>query len=394
MAMQKRQIMDKVYWLGAIDWERRLFDSLIPLPDGTTYNAYLIEGSEKTTLVDTVDPPMADELMAQLAGVKRIDYIVSHHAEQDHSGTIPRVLAQFPQAKVVATDKAKGLLMDLLHIPEEAFVTVKDGETLSLGDKTLQFIHAPWVHWPETMVTYLKEDRILFSCDFFGSHIASSDLFVTDWGRVFESAKRYFAEIMMPFRTVIQKNLEKLKDYDIKMIAPSHGQIHDQPSGIIEAYQEWVTGAPKNLAVIPYVSMHGSTKVMVDYLTAALVEKGVRVELFSLPVTDIGKLAMSLVDAATVVVGTSTVLAGPHPMAAYATFLANALRPNVKFLSIIGSYGWGGKTVETLAGMIPNLKVEVLEPVLCKGMASQKDFEALDRLAGAIAQKHTENGYK
>jgi flavorubredoxin len=394
MAMQKRQIMEKVYWLGAIDWERRLFDSLIPLPDGTTYNAYLIEGSEKTALVDTVDPPMADELMAQLAGVKRIDYIVSHHAEQDHSGTIPRVLAQFPQAKVVATDKAKGLLMDLLHIPEEAFVTVKDGETLSLGDKTLQFIHAPWVHWPETMVTYLKEDRILFSCDFFGSHIASSDLFVTDWGRVFESAKRYFAEIMMPFRTVIKKNLEKLKDYDIKMIAPSHGQIHDQPSGIIEAYQEWVTGAPKNLAVIPYVSMHGSTKVMVDYLTAALVEKGVRVELFSLPVTDIGKLAMSLVDAATVVVGTSTVLAGPHPMAAYATFLANALRPNVKFLSIIGSYGWGGKTVETLAGMIPNLKVEVLEPVLCKGMASQKDFEALDRLAGAIAQKHKENGYK
>jgi flavorubredoxin len=393
MAMQKRQIMDKVYWLGAIDWERRLFDSLIPLPDGTTYNAYLIEGSEKTALVDTVDPPMADELMAQLAGVKRIDYIVSHHAEQDHSGTIPRVLKQFPQAKVVASEKAKGLLMDLLNIPEDAFVTVKDGETLSLGDKTLQFIHAPWVHWPETMVTYLKEDRILFSCDFFGSHIASSDLFVTDWGRVFESAKRYFAEIMMPFRTVIKKNLEKLKDYDIKMIAPSHGQIHDQPSGIIEAYQEWVTGAPKNLAVIPYVSMHGSTKVMVDYLTAALVEKSVRVELFSLPVTDIGKLAMSLVDAATVVVGTSTVLAGPHPMAAYATFLANALRPNVKFLSIIGSYGWGGKTVETLAGMIPNLKVEVLEPVLCKGMASQKDFEALDRLAGAIAQKHTENGF-
>jgi len=392
--MKKRKIAENIYWLGAIDWERRLFDSLIPLPDGTTYNAYLIEGSEKTALVDTVDPPMADEWMAQLAGVSNIDYIVSHHAEQDHSGTIPRVLEQFPQAKVVATDKAKGLLMDLLTIPEDAFVVVKDGETLSLGDKTLQFIHAPWVHWPETMVTYLKEDRILFSCDFFGSHIATTDLFVTDQGRVYEAAKRYFAEIMMPFRTVIQKNLGKLKEYDIRMVAPSHGQIYGQPSWILEAYQEWVTGAPKNLAVIPYVSMHGSTKVMVDYLTAVLVKKGVRVELFSLPVTDIGKLAMSLVDAATVVVGTSTVLAGPHPMAAYATFLANALRPNVKFLSIVGSYGWGGKTVETLAGMIPNLKVEVLEPVLCKGMALQKDFEALDRLAGAIAQKHTENGYK
>jgi len=392
--MEKRQIKDKIYWLGAIDWERRLFDSLIPLPDGTTYNAYLIEGSEKTALVDTVDPPMANELMAQLAGVSRIDYLVSHHAEQDHSGTIPAVLNQFPQAKLVATEKAKGLLMDLFNIPEDAFVTVKDGETLSLGDKTLQFIHTPWVHWPETMVTYLKEDRILFSCDFFGSHIATTDLFVTDQGRVYEAAKRYFAEIMMPFRTVIQKNLEKLKEVDIRLIAPSHGQIHDQPSWIMEAYSEWVMGAPKNLAVIPYVSMHGSTKVMVDYLTAALVEKGVRVELFSLPVTDIGKLAMSLVDAATVVVGTSTVLAGPHPLAAYATFLANALRPRVKFLSIIGSYGWGGKTVETLAGMIPNLKVEVLEPVLCKGMASHKDFEALDRLADAIAQKHKESGYE
>ncbi len=392
--MQKRQIKNGIYWLGAIDWERRLFDSLIPLPDGTTYNAYLIEGSEKTALLDTVDPAMEERLLSQLAGVSKMDYIVAHHAEQDHSGTIPRVLEKFPQAKVVTTEKAKGLLMDLLKISEDAFINVKDGETLSLGNKTLQFIHLPWVHWPETMGTYLQEDRILFSCDFFGSHIASSDLFVTDKGRVYEAAKRYFAEIMMPFRSIIEKNLDKLKGYDIQMIAPSHGQIYDDPTWIIEAYQDWVTGAPRNVVVIPYVSMHGSTQQMVNYLTSSLVEKGVRVELFSLPVTDIGKLAMALVDAATLVVGTSTVLAGPHPLAAYAAFLANALRPRVKFLSIIGSYGWGGKTVETLAGMIPNLKVEVLDPVLCKGLPSKEDLNNLDGLAGAIAQKHKENGYK
>ncbi|MGM0426762.1 MAG: FprA family A-type flavoprotein [Thermodesulfobacteriota bacterium] len=392
--MKTRKIKNRIHWLGAIDWDRRLFDSLIPLPDGTTYNAYLIEGSEKTALLDTVDPPMAGELMAQLEGISKIDYMVSHHAEQDHSGTIPQVLERFPAAKLISTPKAKGMLVDLLQVPEESFVTVEDGETLSLGDKTLTFIHTPWVHWPETMVTYLKEDRILFSCDFYGSHIASSDLFVRDRGRVYEAAKRYFAEIMMPFRTTIRKNMEKLKGYDIQMIAPSHGQIHDRPAWILEAYEDWVMGDPHNLAVIPYVSMHGSTQQMVDYLTAALVEKGVRVELFSLPVTDIGKLAMSLVDAATIVVGTSTVLAGPHPLAAYAAFLANALRPGVKFLSIIGSYGWGGKTVETLAGMIPNLKVEVLDPVLCKGLPSERDFEALDRLAGAIVQKHKENGYE
>jgi flavorubredoxin len=392
--MHKRKIKEKIHWLGAVDWDRRLFDSLIPLPDGTTYNAYLVEGSEKTVLLDTVDPPMTDKLMAQLAGVSRIDYIVSHHAEQDHSGAIPRVLEQFPEAKVVVTPKAKGMLIDLLRIPESAFVSMQDGETLSLGDKTLKSIHTPWVHWPETMVTYLEEDRILFSCDFFGSHIATADLFVTDQGRVYEAAKRYFAEIMMPFRSVIAKNMEKLKEYDIQMIAPSHGQIYDRPVWIMDAYRDWVTGAPRNLVVLPFVSMHGSTRQLVDHLVSALVEHGVRVELFNLAVTDIGKLAMALVDAATIVVGVPTVLAGPHPLAAYATLLANALRPKTQFLSIIGSYGWGGKTVETLAGMIPNLKVEVLETVLCKGVPSENDFKALDRLARTIAQKHRENGFK
>ncbi len=388
--MHKRQIKEKVYWMGAVDWDRRLFDSLIPLPDGTTYNAYLVEGSDKTALLDTVDPPMADVLMAQLEGVSKVDYIVCHHAEQDHSGSIPLILEKFPKAKVVTTPKAKGMLMDLLGIPESVFITVADGETLSLGDKTLKFIHTPWVHWPETMVTYLQEDRILFSCDFFGSHIATSDLFVTDEGRVYEAAKRYFAEIMMPFRSVIEKNVEKLKPFDVQLIAPSHGQIYDRPSWIMDAYRDWIIGPPKNTVVLPYVSMHGSTKRMVDHLTSALVEKGVRVELFNLAVTDIGKLAMALVDAATIVVGTSTVLTGPHPLAAYAAFLANALRPKARFLSIIGSYGWGGKTVETLAGMIPNLKVEVLDPVLCKGLPSESDFKALDALASAISIKHKE----
>jgi len=391
--MLPRKIKDRVYWLGAVDWDRRLFDSLIPLPDGTSYNAYLIKGREKTALLDTVDPSMAEALMEQLEDVPRIDFIISHHAEQDHSGTIPLVLEFFPDAKVVATPKGKDFLIDLLKIHEDAFITVQDGETLSLGDKTLKFLYTPWVHWPETMVTWLEEDGILFSCDFFGSHIAASELFVTDQGRVHEAAKRYFAEIMMPFRNVIAKNLEKLKGYDIRMIAPSHGQIYDRPEWIMDAYREWVNGDPRNLVVVPFVSMHGSTREMVDYLTSALVGNGVRVELFNLPFTDIGKLAMALVDAGTIIVGTPTVLAGPHPLAAHAAFLANALRPKVRFLSVVGSYEWGGKTVETLAGMIPNLKVEILDPVLCKGAPLTAEFEALDRLAGLVAGKHRENGF-
>jgi flavorubredoxin len=391
--MFARKMNDRVFCLGSVDWDRRLFDTLIPLPDGTSYNAYLIKGSEKTALLDTVDPPKTDELMAQLKDVPKIDFVVSLHAEQDHSGTIPRILEKYPAAKLISTPKAKGMLIDLLKISDEKFITVEDGESISLGDKTLKFIYTPWVHWPETMVAWLEEDKILFSCDFFGSHIATTDLFVTDEGRVYEAAKRYFAEIMMPFRSIIKKNLEKLASYPIEMIAPSHGQIFKNPAFIIDAYNDWVSGRPKNIVVLPYVSMHESTKLMVEHLVASLVDKGVKVELFNLAVTDIGKLAMALVDAATIVVGTPTVLAGPHPYAAYAAFLANALKPQAKFLSIVGSFGWGGKTVETLAGMIPNLKVEVLEPVLCKGQPGEKDFQALEDLATAIAQKHAENGF-
>ncbi len=388
--MQARKIKDTIYWMGFVDWNSRLFDSLIPLPDGTSYNAYLIKGSEKTVLIDTVEAKFYSELEAQLADIPKLDYVISLHAEQDHSGSIPYVLSRYPDAQLITSPKAKSILLDHLNIAEEAIVTVQDGETLSLGDKTLEFIHTPWVHWPETMVAFLREDNILFSCDFFGSHIATTDLYVTDEARSYEAAKRYYAEVMMPFRKIIKRNLDKISGYDIKTIAPSHGPIISRPSFILDAHKEWVDDVPKNTVVLPYVSMHNSTEKMVHYLVSALVDRGVRVELFDLTVTDIGKLAIALVDAATIVIGTPTVLAGPHPHAAYAAILANALRPKARFLSIVGSYGWGGKTVETLAGLVPVLNVEILDPVLVKGTPRKDGFKALENLAETIAVKHSE----
>jgi len=391
--MKARQIKTGVYWVGAIDWDRRLFDALIPLPDGTSYNAYLVQGSQKVALIDTANPSMTGVLMAYLEDVPAIDYVIANHAEQDHSGSIPQVLARYPKAKVVTTPKGKDLLAALLLVTEDKFLTVNDGETLSLGNKTLEFIHAPWVHWPETMLTYLREDKMLFPCDLFGSHLATTDLYVSDAGQVYEAAKRYFAEIMMPFRTSIEKHLEKLNNYKIDVIAPSHGPTYDKPSFILEAYRSWVFDPPKNIVVLPYISMHGSTQKMVDYFVGALADRGVAVKQFNLAATDIGKLAMALVDAATLVIGTPTVLVGPHPNVAYAAFLANALRPRLQFISIIGSYGWGSKAVEQLAAMIPNLKAEVLTPVLSKGFPREADFQALDNLATTIATKHKERGF-
>jgi flavorubredoxin len=391
--MKARQIKKNVYWAGAIDWDRRLFDALIPLPDGTSYNAYVVKGSQKVALIDTVDTSMREVLMNYLEDIPVIDYVISNHAEQDHSGSIPEVLEKYPDSKVVTTPKGKDMLMPLLLIPEERLITVNDGETLSLGGKTLEFIYASWVHWPETMLTYLREDKILFPCDLFGSHLATTDLFVTDEGQVYEAAKRYFAEIMMPFRTSIEKHLERLNNYKIDIIAPSHGPMYDRPSFILEAYRSWVVGPPKNIVVLPYISMHGSTQKMVEYFVGALADRGVTVKQFNLAATDIGKLAMALVDAATVVIGTPTVLVGPHPNIAYVAFLANALRPKLQFLSIIGSYGWGSKAVEQLTGMISNIKAEILAPVLSKGFPREEDFQALDSLASAIARKHKEHGF-
>jgi len=391
--MEPRQIVPGIFLVGAIDWDRRLFDALIPLPDGTSYNSYLLKGSRKTALIDTVDPSKTDILFRNLksAGVNNIDYVIANHGEQDHSGSLPAVLSAFPQAQVITTPKCKEILMCLLLIPENRITTVEDKETLSLGDKTLEFIHFPWVHWPDTMLSYLREDKILFPCDLFGSHLATSDMYVIDEGRAYEAAKRYYAEIMMPFHLNIQRQWDKLKDYEIKIIAPSHGPMHNRPEFIMNAYRDWVGGPPKNSVVIPYVSMHDSTRLMVQHLTEALTLRGVKVERFDLPVSDIGKLAMSMVDAATVIIGTPTVLGGAHPAAVYAAVLANALRPKVKFASVVSSYAWGGRAAEQLTTLLPNLKVELIPPVVIQGIPQEADYRALDELADTVVAKHKES---
>ncbi|MFQ5736026.1 MAG: FprA family A-type flavoprotein [Thermodesulfobacteriota bacterium] len=390
--MEPKKITDGVFWVGAVDWDRRLFDALIPLPDGTSYNAYLVRGTEKTALIDTVDPSKSAILLSQLSGVERLDYIVSHHAEQDHSGTIPLVMERYPEARVLCGAKCKEYLIDLLQIPGERVDVMDDGDTVDLGAKTLEFISTPWVHWPETFSTYLREDRVLFTCDLFGSHYATSGLYVDEEWKVCEAAKRYYAEVMMPFRVTIRKHVERLGAYEARFIAPSHGPVHRNVDCILSAHREWISDSLVNKVVIPYTSMHGSTEMMVDYLTEALVARGIDVERFNLAVTDTGKLAMSIVDAATIVVGSPTVLTGAHPVVVSAAFMVNALRPKLKFASIIGSYGWAGRMAEQVKSVMPNLKAEWIEPVLIKGRPKGEDLGALDGLAAAISARHRESG--
>ena len=392
--MAVRKIVEDVYEVGAIDWDRKIFDELIPLPDGTSYNSYVVFGKDKTALIDTVDPSKEEILLNNLRKLKvdRIDYVISNHAEQDHSGTIPRILEMYPKAKVVTNKKAKQFLMDLLHIPDEKFIVVEEGEKLALGGKTLEFYMTPWVHWPETMVTYLSEDRIVFTCDFFGSHLATSELMVREDMRVYEAAKRYYAEIMMPFRVAIRKNVGKIKMLNPKIIAPSHGPIYEKPEFIIKAYEEWISDDVKNLVVIIYVSMHGSTEKMVSYMADLLMERSVEVRLFNLPKSDIGEYAISLVDTATLIIASPIVLGGLHPVASFGVSLVGKLRPKLKNVAIIGSYGWGGRMVDEVKEALSNFKVKIFDPVIIKGLPRDNNYKLLEKLADEILSEHENLG--
>jgi len=388
--MDKREIRKDIYSVGAIDWDRKYFDEIVYLPDGTSYNSYLIIGSEKTALIDTVDPTKSDVLMDNLKDVQKIDYIISNHAEQDHSGSIPLMLEKYPMAKVVCNELDKKMLMDEHIIEESRFMVINDYDKLSLGNKTLQFIFTPWVHWPETMCTYLIEDKILFTCDFFGAHMATSELYADE--SIYLSAKRYYSEIMMPFASIIVKNLEKVRKLELDIIAPSHGPMYTDPKYPIGLYDDWTSKNVKPKVVIIYISMHGSTKKMVQYLTAQLISKGMAVDEYNVFDADAGKIAMDLIDASTVVVASPSFLGGLHPKIASIVYLANSLRPKTKILAYMGSYEWGSSVIEQIKQMTNNFNAQMIDPFQVKGLMKQDKYKDMDALADSIIQKNIDLG--
>lgn len=390
MDLKIRPIKNNVYYIGSKDCNRKLFDQLVPLPQGTTYNSYLIKGSEKVAIVDTDYPKKLEEYKKRLEenNINHIDYIIQNHAEQDHSGGIPMLLEMFPDAKVVTNAKVKENVMNMLHVDEDKFIVINDGDELSLGDKTVQFILSPFVHWPDTMFSYIKEDKMLFTCDFLGAHYTKNELFADYTEELKESVKRYYAEIIMPFRNFAKKYTDKVKNMDVEIILPSHGPIYDKPQWILDLYENWTSDKVENKVVIPYVSMYESTTILVNRLAQKLKDAGTDVKVFDLIHCDEGELTMELVDCATVVLGSSMVLAGPHPSVLTAAYLVNVLRPKLRYYSIIGSYGWGGNLEGTLEKMFTIIKPEKLASVIVKGLPKEDDIQKIDELATQIIDKH------
>jgi len=392
MGNNMRKLCENVFALGVKDQKRKLFDALIPLPDGTSYNSYMVAGADKTAIIDAADPMFVREWMDNIRETgRKPDYLISNHAEQDHSGGIVDFIREYPDAKIVTNGKCREMLMCLLHVPEEKFIVVKDREELNLGGCTLEFYLAPWVHWPDTMFTFLREERVLFSCDFLGAHYASDDLFVRDEQLVYRSAKRYYAEIMMPFRPQIRKYLELVKGLAPKIIAPSHGQVYNRPEFILEAYDDWASDRTRDVLIM-YVSMHESVRRMAEIIRDELESQSVTVKMLNLTEVDLGEVAMELVDAEAVLLGSPTVLTGAHPAAVYAAFLFNALRPKAKYLGIFGSYAWGGRMVEQLAGLVVSVKPEVLPPLMCKGLPADEDKTKISAWARELGDRMQRQG--
>ena len=392
--MKFQEIKNNIFYCGLNDCDRRIFDELIPLEHGTSYNSFLVKGSEKTAIIDTMYPPKTKEYLKRLSEnqIGKVDYIIANHGEQDHSGSIPALLEKYPNAIVLTNPKVAENIKNMLFVPEEKIRVIADGEEVSLGDKTLKFIFAPGVHWPDTMFTYAKEDNVIFTCDFLGAHYTFSDVFAPEGLELEKSAKRYYAEIMMPFRMMCKKYTKMIKEMNVDMILPSHGPVYKNPDYILDLYTDWTSDAPKNLVALPYVSMYESTKEMVDYLSEKLEAKGIKTFKFDMVEDDLGDLAMTLVDCATIVMGTSMVLAGPHPVSVNVAYIASVLRPKAKFASLIGSYGWGGKLFDLIAQILAPLKLDLIEPLQVKGKPKEDAYKKLDEMAESIFEKHKSIG--
>ena len=388
--MKFKEIKNNIFYCGLNDCNREFFDELIPLENGTSYNSYLVKGCEKVALIDTMYPPKAGEYLKNLDenGITKIDYIIANHGEQDHTGSIPALLEKYPDSVVVTNQKCKDNIKEMLHVEDDKFLVVNSGDEISLGDKTLKFIVAPGVHWPDTMFTHLVEDNLLCTCDFLGAHYTFEDIFADNSKSLENSAKRYFAEIMMPFRTMCKKYTQMIKDMSVNMILPSHGPIYKNPDFILDLYSDWTADEGKNLVLLPYVSMYGSTEEMIDYLVEKLSQKNIETKKFDIIRGDLGDFAMSLVDATTLVIGSSMVLAGPHPAAFNIAYLTGVLRPKAKFATFVGSYGWGGNLVGKLQEQLAGLKLEIIEPLLVKGKPNKEDYEKLDNIVNEIYEKH------
>ena len=387
------KVSERVYWVGAVDWAIRDFHGY-STNQGSTYNAYLIV-ADKVTLIDTVKAPFQDELLARIATVVNpcdIDYLVSNHAEMDHSGALPALIQALKPEKVFASVMGVRALQEHFHLEQE-LVAVKDGDSLSLGNLNLQFLETRMLHWPDSMMTYLKEAAVLFSQDGFGMHLATSERFADelDLASLRREGAKYYANILLPFSQLVLKLLERVQalGIPIRVIAPDHGPIwRKDPGTIVDWYREWAEQRPKSKAVIVYDTMWQSTALMARAIADGIAAGGAEVKVLGLRASDRSEVMTEVLDAGAVVVGSPTINNGLFPTVADMLVYMKGLKPRGKVGAAFGSFGWSGEAVGVIARELQEMGVELIdEPLKVKFVPDEAALKRCQELGANIARR-------
>ncbi len=359
------KVTDKVYWVGAIDWEVRDFHGYMT-QRGTTYNAYLIL-ADKITLVDTVKKDFMNEMLERIASLvnpKDVRYIISNHSEPDHSGCLPETIDVLKPEKVFASAIGTQTLAQEFHSGHE-ITPVKDGESLSLGNLSVTFLETKMLHWPDSMITYMPDDKLLFSQDAFGMHLATSERFADeiDQSVVEYEGEKYFANILMPLSSLVLRTIGKISDMgvEIDIIAPDHGPIwRKDVNKIIDLYTKWATQKPTNKAVVVYDTMWKSTEKMAKVIAEGLIDGGVRTKIMSLKTNHRSDIVTEILGAGAILVGSPTINSNMFPSIADLLYYLKGLRPQNKIGGVFGSYGWSGEAVAHIKEMLNAMKIELI----------------------------------
>ncbi len=377
--MKAIEIKPKIFWVGGIDWDLRNFHGYLT-QRGSTYNSYLIV-DEKIVLVDTVKHYLFEEMLSRIREVvdpSSVDYVVANHVEMDHSGSLPKILKMAPKAKVITSPYGeKGLRR---HFKEAwDFKVVKSGDSVSTGKRTLQFFLTPMVHWPDSMATYLPEEKLLLPNDAFGQHIATFERFddQVGWDILYQEAAKYYANIVLPYGEQVKKALEALSAVRIEMIAPSHGVIwRSFLPKIVEAYRKWADNQSENRALIVYDTMWGSTEKIAYALRDGLEKAGVAVTVRNLKTNHISDVMTDLLSSRAIMIGSPTLNNGVLPtVGAFLSYL-EGLRPKKRIGFVFGSYGWGGQAVKKMLAVLESLKWELpLESINLQYVPDQGELE-------------------
>jgi flavorubredoxin len=365
--MEPVKLADGIFSVGVTDWNIRDFHGYSTY-EGTTYNAYLIL-DEKITLIDTVKASFADQLLANIGKIvdpKKIDYVISNHTEMDHSSGLPRVMHKIGEDKPLFCSKMGEKNLSK-HYPQKwQYKPVENGQTLSLGKRSVTFMETRMLHWPDSMFTYVNEDKLLFSSDAFGQHYAGPEKFDDEVGdAIFPHAKKYFANILMPYAPLILKLVEKVTEMGLQIdtICPDHGIIwRKDPSKIINAYVQWSKMAPTRKAVVVYDTMWHSTEAMAETIASSLIEEGVNAKPMHLRKCHRSDVMTEVLDAGAVLVGSPTLNNGIFPTVADFLTYMKGLKPRNKISAPFGSYGWSGESVKLITKELEAMKLDIVDP--------------------------------